>query len=165
MQKAADAPRNVISIPPAPGDQFLFVVLFDSEESFGPDGISLRVLWRPEALDCRVLIPPEAWSWLTRNPPSMASTRGSITMPPHISACMQPTQTRDQSIRQNRPSRSCRTSGLLKRTVLKASSDGQMYQTKLQPHQRISSPACQPFINDWSASTWTLDKSTVAFGL
>ena len=29
------------------------------------------VLWRPEALDCRVLIPPEAWSWLTRNPPSV----------------------------------------------------------------------------------------------
>jgi len=44
------------------------------------------VLWRPEALDCRVLIPPEAWSWLSRNPPSVglepgppASEIGSLT--------------------------------------------------------------------------------------
>ena len=31
------------------------------------------VLWRPEALDCREPIPPEAWSWLTRNPPSLGN--------------------------------------------------------------------------------------------
>ena len=49
-----------------------FLCFFDSEESFLVlTEFPCVVLWRPEALDCRVPIPPEAWSWLTRNPPSV----------------------------------------------------------------------------------------------